>query len=71
MMSLHRFWTTRTGFHGFANPFFIDTAADANDHENDLQLVGVFVKNDSQLGLEFLTARNGWQITTQIGTLSS
>ena len=71
MMRLHGLRTTRSGFDGFADPLFIDTAADANDHENDLQLQCAFVKNDSQLGVEIITARNGWPIVVCIGNVST
>lgn len=51
MMRLHSLRAARASFDSFANPLVIDTAADANDHENDLQLQIAFVKNDSQLRL--------------------
>jgi len=50
MMLLDRLRAARTGFYGLSDPSFIDTAADANDHENDLQRVRMIVKNDLQLG---------------------
>lgn len=49
MMRLHSLRAARTGLDRFANTSFIYTAADANDHENDLQRVRMIVKNDSQL----------------------
>jgi len=61
MMFLHSLRATRASFDSFADPCFINTAADANDHANDLQLVGPLVKNDSQLMLWQDAARNGWQ----------
>lgn len=51
MMRLHRIRTPRAGFNSFAHTFVIDTSADANDHENDLHLVRMIVKNDSQFRL--------------------
>jgi hypothetical protein len=49
VMRLYRLRAARASFNGFANAFFIDTSADANDHANDLQQVRMIVKNDSQL----------------------
>lgn len=51
MMRLHRFRAPRASFDSFADTFFIDIAADANDHANDLQHVRMIVKNDYQLQL--------------------
>lgn len=58
MMRLHSLWATRASFDGFADPILINTAADANDHENDLQLRIAFVKNDSQLKLRQAVTMN-------------
>ena len=71
-MLLHSLRATRASFNSLADPSFVNTAADANDHENDLQFRIAFVKNDSQLELRQgatslcqrrLTcgARIGWQ----------
>ena len=38
MMGLHGLGAPRTSFNSFAHSLVIDTAADANDHENHLQL---------------------------------
>ena len=67
MMGLHSFRAARASFYRFADPILINTAADANDHANDLQLPGAFVKNDSQLDENFFAARNGWRRPPQIG----
>ena len=49
MMRLHSLRATRASFYSFADPLFVNTAADANDHANDLQHMRMIVKNDSQL----------------------
>jgi hypothetical protein len=49
MMGLYGLRASRTGLNGFAHPSLINSAADANDHENDLQCLRMIVKNDSQL----------------------
>ncbi len=68
MMGLHSLWATRASFNRFADPSLVNTAADANDHENDLQLRCAFVKNDSQLDANFYrrkkrvaATRTDWQ----------
>ena len=48
MVGLYRVRATRASFDGFADPFFIYAATDANDHENDLHSLRMIVKNDSQ-----------------------
>jgi len=71
MMRLHSLRAARASFNSFADPFVIDTAADANDHENDLQLHSAIVKNDSQLGVDFIAARNGWRSASWIGKVAA
>lgn len=51
MMGLHRIRAPRARFNRFAHAFVIDTSADANDHENDVHLVRMIVKNESQFDL--------------------
>jgi len=51
-MRLYGFRAARASFDSFADPLVIDTTADANDHENDLQLYESIVKNDSHLQKE-------------------
>ena len=69
MMGLHSLWTARTGLDRFADAFVIDIAADANDHANDLQHVRMIVKNDSQLKLWTIGARNGWRDDPPLGNV--
>ena len=69
MMRLHRFRAPRASFDSFADAFFIDIAADANDHANDLQHVRMIVKNDSQLKLWTMGARNGWRDDPPLGNV--
>lgn len=82
MVLLHSLRAARAGLNRLADPIFVNTAADANDHENDLQFRIAFVKNDSQLELRqgdtspcqrCLTygARNGWQGLLRLGKLCS
>lgn len=51
MMSLHSLRATGASFDSFAHTLVINSAADANDHANDLQHVRMIVKNDSQVGI--------------------
>ena len=69
MMGLHGLWASRASFHRVANAFFIDIAANANDHANDLQHVRMIVKNDSQLKLWTIGARNGWRDDPPLGNV--
>ena len=71
MMGLHSFRAPRASFNGFTDAFFINVAADANDHENDLQHVRMIVKNDSQLQLWLRVARNGWRRARTLGKVAS
>ncbi len=48
MMSLHSLRASCASVYRFAHALFIDPAANANDHENDLQCLRMIVKNDSQ-----------------------
>ena len=59
MVRLHRIRTPRAGFNSVAHTFVIDTSADANDHENDLHLMRMIVKNDSQLHLSNTPQESG------------
>lgn len=59
MMRLHSLRASRASFNSFANSSFIDIAADANDHENDLQHVRMIVKNDSQLQSDGMAQESG------------
>ena len=70
MMGLNGLRATRTGFDSLADPSFIDTAADANDHANHLQHVRMIVKNDSQLTL-LIVARNGWRRGEALGRMAT
>jgi len=49
MVSLHSLRATSASFDSFAHSLVVNSAADANDHENDLQQVRMIVKNDSQV----------------------
>ncbi len=71
VMFLHGFWAARASFNGFADPGFINTSADANDHENDLQQVRMIVKNDSQLEEFFYRARFGWRNQSGLGNVGT
>jgi hypothetical protein len=51
MMGLHSLRAACAGFNSFAHSLVINSAADANDHANDLQQVRMIVKNDSQVGI--------------------
>ena len=48
MMRLHSLRAARASLDGFADSLFIDIAADANHHANDLQCVRMIVKNEFQ-----------------------
>jgi len=49
MMGLNSLRASGASFNSFAHALVINSAADANDHENDLHQVRMIVKNDSQL----------------------
>jgi len=49
MMGLNCLRATGASFNSFAHSLVINSAADANDHENDLHHVRMIVKNDSQV----------------------
>ena len=66
MMGLHGLWAARASVNRFADPSLINTAADANDHANDLQHVRMIVKNDSQQRT-IRGARFGWRIALRLG----
>lgn len=69
-MRLHSLRRARASFNSFADSFLINTAADANDHANDLQSLRMIVKNDSHLGQKNHGARFGWCIDPDIGIVS-
>ena len=71
MMGLHSFRAPRASFDSFTDAFVINVAADANDHENDLQQVRMIVKNDSQLMLWISSARNGWRRVRTLGKVAA
>lgn len=71
MVSLYSFRAARTGFDRFADAFFIDIAANANDHANHLQQLRMIVKNDSQLQLNDIGARNGWLRCQPVGKVGA
>ena len=70
MMRLHSFRAPCASFDSVADTFFINVAADANDHANDLQHVRMIVKNDSQLQLGTKVARNGWRGPDALGKVA-
>ena len=71
MMRLHSLRRSRARFDSVADTFLVNTAADANDHENDLHHVRMIVKNDSHLAPPYYGARNGWRVQTEMGIVPS
>lgn len=67
VMRLHSLRRSRASFDSVADTFLVYTAADANDHANDLQPVRMIVKNDSHLDVSYHGARNGWRLTQEMG----
>ena len=49
MVRLYSLWASGASFDSFAHALVINSAADANDHENDLHHMRMIVKNHSQL----------------------